>query len=79
MNASMTPYAAGIGRFVDLTKERFIGRDAWPTADPRPRLFGLRGQRPRSPRHRCYPKATSSGASPPAHGRRSWSPGSATW
>ncbi len=37
----MTPYAAGIGRFVDLTKERFIGRDALQTADPRPRLYGL--------------------------------------
>jgi aminomethyltransferase len=41
MDPSMTPYAAGLGRFVDLAKERFIGRDALEAADQRPRLFGL--------------------------------------
>jgi glycine cleavage system aminomethyltransferase T len=43
MDASMTPYAVGLGRFVDLTKEHFIGRDALAEADRRPRLFGLSG------------------------------------
>ena len=43
MDASMTPYAAGLGRFVDLTKEHFIGREALANADPRPRLFGISG------------------------------------
>lgn len=43
MDASMTPYAAGLGRFVDLTKERFVGRDALAAADRRSRLFGLSG------------------------------------
>ena len=43
MDASMTPYAAGLGRFVDLTKERFVGRAALTEADRRPRLFGLTG------------------------------------
>jgi len=43
MDASMTPYAAGLGRFVDLSKERFVGRDALAAADRRPRLFGLSG------------------------------------
>ena len=43
MNANMTPYDAGLGRFVDLSKERFIGRSALAEADRRPRLFGISG------------------------------------
>jgi glycine cleavage system aminomethyltransferase T len=44
MNPSMTPFAAGIGQFVDLTKEDFIGREALVDADRRPRLVGLKAQ-----------------------------------
>lgn len=42
MNPSMTPFAAGIGQFVDLTKEDFIGREALEKADRRTRLVGLK-------------------------------------
>jgi aminomethyltransferase len=42
MNPSMTPYAAGLGRFVNLEKGDFIGRDALAKADRRPRLVGLK-------------------------------------
>ena len=42
MFPSTTPYAAGMGRFVDLDKEGFIGRDALLAADRRPRLVGLK-------------------------------------
>lgn len=42
MSPAMTPFAAGLGRFVDLDKEGFIGRDALLTADRRPRLVGLK-------------------------------------
>ncbi|MGB3278760.1 MAG: glycine cleavage T C-terminal barrel domain-containing protein [Pseudorhodobacter sp.] len=38
----MTPFAAGLGAFVDLDKEGFIGRTALLTADRGLRLFGLR-------------------------------------
>jgi glycine cleavage system aminomethyltransferase T len=40
----MTPYAAGLGRFVDPTKEHFIGRAALADADRRPRLLGISGE-----------------------------------
>lgn len=43
IDPTMTPYAAGLGAFVDLDKQGFIGRDALAHADMRPRLFGLRG------------------------------------
>lgn len=43
MDPSMTPFEAGLGRFVDLSKERFVGREALKAADQRPRLFGLSG------------------------------------
>lgn len=44
MDPTMTPYAAGIGAFVDLSKEDFIGREALEHADRRPRLVGLRAE-----------------------------------
>jgi aminomethyltransferase len=42
MDPSMTPFAAGLGQFVDMTKPGFIGREALARADRRPRLHGLR-------------------------------------
>ena len=42
MSPSMTPYAAGLDRFVDLDKEGFIGQEALLAADRRPRLVGLK-------------------------------------
>ena len=42
MSPAMTPYAAGLGHFLSLDKEAFIGRDALLAADRRPRLVGLR-------------------------------------
>lgn len=39
---TMTPFAAGLGAFIDLTKDGFVGRDALLDADQRPRLFGVR-------------------------------------
>lgn len=41
MGPSMTPFAAGLGRFVNLDRADFIGRDALVDADRRLRLFGL--------------------------------------
>ena len=43
MTPDLTPYAAGLGKFVDLTKDDFLGRDALAAADQRPRLFGISG------------------------------------
>ena len=43
MDPSLTPYAAGLGAFVDLGKPGFVGRDALASADRRPRLFGIGG------------------------------------
>ena len=37
----LTPYGAGLGQFVKLDKEYFIGRDALETADRSQLLFGL--------------------------------------
>ena len=42
MSPATTPYAAGLGRFVDLDKEGFMGREALLAADRRPRLVGLK-------------------------------------
>jgi glycine cleavage system aminomethyltransferase T len=42
MDHTMTPYAAGLGRFVDLHKQGFVGRDALEAADRRLRLLGVR-------------------------------------
>jgi len=41
-DTSMTPYEAGLGGFVDLDKEGFIGREALLTADRRSTLLGVR-------------------------------------
>jgi glycine cleavage system aminomethyltransferase T len=41
-DTSMTPFEAGLERFVDLDKEGFIGRDALKAATPGTRLYGLR-------------------------------------
>ena len=41
MDGTMTPYAAGLGRFIDLDKPDFIGREALQAADQTCRLFGL--------------------------------------
>lgn len=41
MDPSMTPWAAGLGAFVDLEAGDFIGRDALAAADRRSRLLGL--------------------------------------
>jgi glycine cleavage system aminomethyltransferase T len=38
----MTPFEAGLGTFIDLDKESFVGRDALLDADRRPLLLGLR-------------------------------------
>lgn len=38
---TMTPFAAGLGAFIDLDKEGFVGRDALLAADRRPRLLGV--------------------------------------
>lgn len=42
MDQSMTPFQANLGRFVDLDKEGFIGREALLHADRRPLIYGLR-------------------------------------
>ncbi|MCY3769217.1 MAG: aminomethyltransferase family protein [Gammaproteobacteria bacterium] len=39
---SMTPFQAGLGAFIDLDKEGFIGREALLEKDPSVLLFGLR-------------------------------------
>ena len=41
MDASMTPFAAGLGRFVDLDKRGHIGEAALRTADRRCAFFGV--------------------------------------
>jgi len=41
IDASMTPYEAGLGAFVDLDKADFIGRDALAKADQNCLLWGL--------------------------------------
>ncbi len=41
MDPSMTPYEAGLGRFVDLKAGDFVGRDALRRADKRPLLLGI--------------------------------------
>ena len=43
MDASMTPFEAGLGDFVDLTRDDdFFGKDALQNADRRTRIYGLR-------------------------------------
>ena len=41
MDSSMTPFAAGLGRFVDLDKQGFIGQEALQRSDPRSAFFGV--------------------------------------
>jgi len=41
-DATVTPFAAGLGGMVDLAKPDFIGKAALRTADRRPRTWGLR-------------------------------------
>ena len=41
ITAGLTPYGAGLGQFVTLDKDDFIGRDALETADRSQLLFGL--------------------------------------
>ncbi len=42
MDMSMTPFQAGLGRFVDLGKADFVGREALAKADRRTLLYGLK-------------------------------------
>ena len=42
MDMSMTPFAAGLERFVNMNKGDFIGRDALVNADRRIRLYGVK-------------------------------------
>ena len=42
MDMSMTPFEAGLARFVDLDKDDFVGRAALLKADQRPVLYGLK-------------------------------------
>ena len=39
---TVTPFEAGLGRFVDLDKEDFIGKEALEQADQRCRTWGMR-------------------------------------
>lgn len=39
---TMTPFEAGLGPFIDLDKQDFVGRDALLAADRAPKLFGLK-------------------------------------
>jgi aminomethyltransferase len=42
MDMSMTPFAAGLEPFIDMSKGDFIGRDALVNADRRTRLYGVK-------------------------------------
>ncbi len=42
MDITMTPFEAGLGAFVDMQKEDFVGRAALVDADRRPLLLGLK-------------------------------------
>lgn len=41
MDTTMNPYEAGLGAFVDMDKDEFVGRDALVGLDTRALLFGL--------------------------------------
>ena len=43
IDPTVTPFGAGLGAFVDLEKQDFVGKKALTAADPRPRLFGVSG------------------------------------
>ncbi len=42
IDMTMTPFEAGLGAFVDLDRDDFVGRDALLDVDQRPLLFGLK-------------------------------------
>jgi aminomethyltransferase len=42
MDVTMTPYQAGLGAFIDLDKQGFVGRAALECADRRKLLYGLK-------------------------------------
>ena len=42
MDTTMTPFEAGLGKFVDMDRGDFVGRTALLQADRRPVLFGLK-------------------------------------
>ena len=42
MDAGTTPFQAGLGKFVDLSRSAFIGKSALERADQRPLLYGVR-------------------------------------
>jgi glycine cleavage system aminomethyltransferase T len=42
MDMSMTPYQAGLGAFIDLDKQEFIGRSALLETERRPLIYGLK-------------------------------------
>ena len=44
MDQSMTPYQSGLGAFIDMDKEDFIGKKALVNADKRPLLYGLKSR-----------------------------------
>ena len=53
MDSTMTPFAAGLGRFVDREKDVHIGAEALRTADRRSAFFGVRADPGAPPgRHR---------------------------
>ncbi len=55
MDASMTPFAAGLGRFVDLEKTTHIGAEALRGADRRAAFFGVVSDPSTPPgRHRVW-------------------------
>ena len=41
---TMTPFAAGLGPFIDLEKTGYVGHEALLRADRRPRLFGIKAK-----------------------------------
>jgi aminomethyltransferase len=41
-DSTTTPFDAGLGHFVQMDKQNFIGREALEKADKRPRTFGMR-------------------------------------
>lgn len=42
MDMTMTPFQSGLGRFIDMDKGDFVGRDALVGADQRTLIYGLK-------------------------------------
>ena len=62
MDASMTPFAAGLGRFVDVDKTLHIGAEALRAADRRSAFFGVRADPSTPPgRHRVLHEGREAG------------------